>query len=319
MCDCICICIKPAIHSSDIFKAEKFYCLRKLSRRGCGWKLWCLKKTASLIGSTKCRTHPNFSTVFNSNTVTVSSSWASLTVRILRHKIEKDWERSQYQVHWKLLVSVSEYSSPHCLFVNRETAILSSSPACNTTPALTLATQVGLILGAPEDPPLSVWSLWSDIQIIASYPTLKEILLIFPITIHPDFQACLTQGSLESWNILLFFEIKQFHRMSQYLSQIWRDTGWVGIVTDRLLELFISILKCDEMLGRLSWNCHRSSPGTFIWSVARYWVGWVGTVTDRLQDVFTYLIFVIFSPPTQFFTKIFSTQKRAKTDLTKTA
>ena len=36
----------------------------------------------------------------------------------------------------------------------------------------------------------------------------------------------------------------------------------------------------------------------------------------------SYLIFVIFSPPTQFFTKIFSTQKRvnrAKTDLTKTA
>ena len=35
-----------------------------------------------------------------------------------------------------------------------------------------------------------------------------------------------------------------------------------------------------------------------------------------------YLIFVIFSPPTQFFTKKFSTQKRvncAKTDLTKTA
>ena len=35
-----------------------------------------------------------------------------------------------------------------------------------------------------------------------------------------------------------------------------------------------------------------------------------------------YLIFVIFSPPTQFLTKFFSTQKRvnhAKTDLTKTA
>ena len=38
--------------------------------------------------------------------------------------------------------------------------------------------------------------------------------------------------------------------------------------------------------------------------------------------LYSYLIFVIFSPPTQFFTKNFSTQKRVnrvKTDLTKTA